>query len=73
MSDYQISEEDIETVVQIMKAVHPDQPQKAEPAYCLALLEFIQSKVRQDIRDTALNDPDKFEEWADKFEAFQDQ
>ncbi len=55
MSDYKISDEDVEGVVRYMKIFHPE---KADPAYCKAMLEYLKSGLYQ----IARTDPDNIEE-----------
>ena len=71
MSDYQITDEDIAAAGRYMKAIYPDNPEKAEPAYCLAFLEYIQSRVSANVRSLALTEPDQFEKLADEYEQFE--
>lgn len=55
MSDYKISDEDVEAVVRYMKIFHPE---KANRAYCRALLEYFKSGLYQ----IARTDPNNIEE-----------
>jgi hypothetical protein len=55
MSDYKISDEDVEAVVRYMKISHPE---NANPAYCRELLEYLKSGLYQ----IARTDPDNIEE-----------
>jgi hypothetical protein len=55
MSDYKISDEDVESVVRYMNIFHPD---KAETVYCRSLLEYFKSGLYQ----IARTDPDNIEE-----------
>jgi hypothetical protein len=66
MSGYQISDEDVGGVVRYMNIFHPD---KADPAYCRALLEAFQAGVIQGLRELALDKPDDIEELYEKYEA----
>ncbi len=62
MSDYQITEEDIDAVVRYMKLFHPE---KADREYCRALLEYIKSSLHQ----IARNNPDDIEAMYEQYEA----
>lgn len=67
MSDH-FTDEDIAAVGRYMKAFYPGSPEKAEPAYCLAFLEHLKSRIDENVRSIALDDPDKFEELVDEYE-----
>lgn len=62
MSDYQISEEDIDAVVRYMEIFHPE---KANREYSLALLENIKSGLHQ----VARNNPEDIEAMYAQYEA----
>ncbi len=67
MSD-QFTDEDIAAVGRYMKAFYPDSPEKAEPAYCLAFLDHLKSRINENVRSIAFDDPDKFEALVDEYE-----
>lgn len=70
MSGYQITEEVVNRVVELMKVIDPT---KATPEYCRAMLEYYQSQVVAGLRQTALNDPDAIEGLYEAFEKQQNQ
>lgn len=55
MSDYQISDEDIDVVVRYMKIFHPE---KADRAYCKEAL----ARLKAGLFKIARNNPDDIEE-----------
>lgn len=55
MSDYKISDEDVNGVVRYMKIFHPE---KANSDYCRSLLEYTKSGLYQ----IARTDPDNIED-----------
>lgn len=61
MSDYQISEEDIDGVMHYMKIFHPE---KADRAYCRALLEYFKSGLHK----IARSNPDDIEAIYESYE-----
>jgi len=65
MSGYQITDEIVNRVVELMQVIDPA---KANPEYCRAMLEYYQSQVVAGLRDKALNDPDAIEALADSYE-----
>lgn len=62
MSDYHISEEDIDSVVRYMEIYHPE---NANREYGLALLEHIKSGIHQ----IARNNPEDIEAMYAEYEA----
>lgn len=67
MSDH-FTDEDVAAVERYMKAFYPDSPEKAESAYCMAFLEHLKSRIDENVRNIALDDPDKFEALVDEYE-----
>lgn len=67
MSGFHITDEVVDKVVQLMKVIDPE---KANPEYCRAMLEYYQSQVVEGLRQTALSDPDAIEAL---YEAFKKQ
>lgn len=65
MSGYQITDEIVNRVVELMQVIDPA---KANPEYCRAMLEYYQSQVVAGLRQKALNDPDAIEALADSYE-----
>lgn len=65
MSGYQITDEIVSRVVELMRVIDPA---KANPEYCRAMLEYYQSQVVAGLRDKALSDPDAIEALADSYE-----
>jgi hypothetical protein len=65
MSGYQITDEIVNRVVELMKVIDPA---KATPEYCRAMLEYYQSQVVAGLRQTALDDPDAIEALHEEFE-----
>ena len=65
MSGYQITDEIVNRVVELMRVIDPA---KANPEYCRAMLEYYQSQVVAGLRDKALSDPDAIEALADSYE-----
>lgn len=65
MSGYQITDEVVSRVVELMKVIDPA---KATPEYCRAMLEYYQSQVVAGLRDKALSDPDAIEALHEEFE-----
>lgn len=65
MSGYQITDEVVYRVVELMQVIDPT---KATPEYCRAMLEYYHSQVFQGLRQTALNDPDAIESLYEAFE-----
>lgn len=63
MSDYRISEEDVDAVVRYMELFHPE---NANREYSLALLEHIKSGLHQ----VARNYPEDIEAMYAQYEAF---
>ncbi|HJQ09070.1 MAG TPA: hypothetical protein VJ836_06335 [Candidatus Saccharimonadales bacterium] len=68
MSGYQITDEVVNRVVELMRVIDPT---KATPEYCRAMLEYYQSQVVAGLRQTALNDPDAIEALYEAFEKWQ--
>lgn len=68
MSGFHITDELVDRVVQLMKVIDPE---KANPEYCRAMLEYYQSQVVEGLRQTALNDPDAIEGLYEAFEKWQ--
>ncbi len=68
MSDHQFTDEDITAVGRYMRTFYPDRPEKADPIYCLAFLEHIKSRIDENVRSIAFDDPDRFEELVDEYE-----
>jgi hypothetical protein len=68
MSGFQITDEVVARVVELMQSIDP---KKANPEYCLAMLEHYQSQVVEGLRQTALSDPDALEAMSDAFEKWQ--
>ena len=62
MSDYQISDEDVDAVVRYMEMFHPE---NASREYCWALLEHIKSGLHQ----IARNNPEDIEAMYAQYEA----
>jgi hypothetical protein len=58
MSGYKITDEVVNRVVKLMGIIAPE---KANPEYCRAMLEYYQSQVVSGLRQKALNDPDAIE------------
>lgn len=67
MSGFHITDEVVDKVVRLMKVIDPE---KANPEYCRAMLEYYQSQVVEGLRQTALSDPDAIEAL---YEAFKKQ
>lgn len=67
MSGYHISDEDVDGVVRYMKIFHPE---KADRAYCRAMLETVQSGVIAGLRKIAITNPDEIEALYEKYEAY---
>jgi hypothetical protein len=65
MSGYQITDEVVNRVVELMKVIDPA---KATPEYCRAMLEYYQLQVVNGLRQKALDDPDAIEALSDSFE-----
>lgn len=65
MSGYQITDEVVDRVVELMRVIDPE---KANREYCRAMLEYYQSQVVAGLRQTALNDPDAIEALHEAFE-----
>lgn len=65
MSGYQITDEIIDRVVELMKVIEPE---KATHDYCRAMLEYYQSQVVAGLRQAALDNPDSIEALYDSFE-----
>lgn len=70
MSGYQITDEIVSRVVELMKVIDPT---KATPDYCRAMLEYYQSQVVAGLRQKALDDPDAIEALHDSFEKWKRQ
>lgn len=68
MSGYQITDEVVSRVVDLMKVIDPT---KATPEYCRAMLEFYQSQVISGLRQKALDDPDAIEGLYEAYEKWQ--
>lgn len=68
MSGYQITDEIVDRVVQLMRSIDPE---KANHAYCRAMLEYYQSQVIAGLRQKALDDPDAIEALYEAFEKWQ--
>ena len=68
MSGYQITDEVVSRVVQLMQIINPE---KASPEYCRAMLEFYQSQVVSGLRQKALDDPDAIEGLYEAYEKWQ--
>ncbi len=65
MSGYQITDEIVNRVVELMRVIDPS---KANPEYCRAMLQYYQSQVVAGLRDKALNDPDAIEALHEEFD-----
>jgi hypothetical protein len=65
MSGYQITDEIVNRVVELMQVIAPE---KANPEYCRAMLEYYQSQVIAGLRQKALDDPDAIESLHEAFE-----
>lgn len=68
MSGFQITDELVDRVVELMKVIDPT---KANREYCRAMLEYYHSQVIAGLRQTALNDPDAIEALYEAFEKWQ--
>jgi|GEM_PF-2979189 len=68
MSGYQITDEVVDRVVQLMQKIDPA---KANPANCRAMLEYYQSQVVTGLQETALTNPDAIEGLYEAFENWQ--
>lgn len=68
MSGYQITDEIVNRVVELMRVIDPA---KATPEYCRAMLEFYQAQVVSGLRQKALDDPDGIEGLYEAFEKWQ--
>ncbi len=62
MSDYTITNKDVASVVKYLHIFHPD---KANEAYAVALLEYLQASYHR----MAVSDPDALEDLLKAFEA----
>ena len=65
MSGYQITDEVVNRVVELMRVIDPA---KATPEYCRAMLEYYQSQVVNGLRQKALDNPDALEALHEEFE-----
>jgi hypothetical protein len=65
MSGFQITDELIDRVVQLMQVIDP---QKANREYCRMMLEHFQSQIVSGLRHTALDDPDAIEGMYEAYE-----
>jgi len=65
MSGYQITDEVVDRVVELMRVIDPS---KANREYCRAMLEYYQSQVVEGLRQTAVTDPDAIEAMHEAFE-----
>lgn len=65
MSGYQITDEIVNRVVELMQVIDPA---KANPEYCRAMLEYYQSQVVAGLRQKALDDPDAIEALQEEFD-----
>lgn len=65
MTGYPITDEIVDRVVELMQVIDP---QKANRAYCRAMLEHYQSQVVEGLRQTALDNPDSIEALHDAYE-----
>ncbi len=68
MSGYQITNEIVDRVVELMRVIDPE---KASPEYCRAMLEYYQAQVVAGLRQKALDDPDAIEALYEAFETWQ--
>jgi len=68
MSGFQITDEVVNRVVELMRIIEPT---KATPEYCRAMLEYYQAQVVAGLRDKALSDPDAIEALHEEFEKWQ--
>jgi hypothetical protein len=65
MSGFQITDEVVNRVVELMQVIDPT---KGTPEYCRAMLEYYQVQVVVGLRDKALSDPDAIEALYEEFE-----
>lgn len=64
MSGYHITDEIVDRVVELMRAIDPE---KANREYCRAMLEYYQAQVVEGLRKTAVSDPDAIEAMHEAF------
>lgn len=65
MSGYQITDEIVDRVVELMRVIDPE---KANREYCRSMLEYYQEQVVSGLRQAALNYPDAIEAMHEAFE-----